>query len=133
MNKSLVIEEVKYKAIRSSGAGGQHVNKVSSKVVLTWDVMDSQGISEEERSLLLERLASRLTKEGKMVLSCDTTRSQIKNKEIVTARLIEILVNGLKISKVRKATKVSKGALQRRKENNKKLALKKALRKRVDF
>ena len=88
------IEKIKseliYKAVRSSGAGGQNVNKVSSKVVLSFDLLNSQALSEEEKELILVKLSSRLTSEKILILNCDEDRSQLKNKNIVTKRFLDL-------------------------------------------
>ncbi|HTG66830.1 MAG TPA: peptide chain release factor-like protein, partial [Flavobacterium sp.] len=78
-----IISELQYKAVRSSGAGGQNVNKVSSKVVLSFDLKNSQALSEEEKLRLETNLSSRLTTDLVLILNCDEDRSQLKNKEIV--------------------------------------------------
>lgn len=114
MDKDKIISELTFKAVRSSGAGGQNVNKVSSKVVLTYDLNASKGVSEEEKNLLLTNLASRLTTENVLILNCDEDRSQIKNKEIVIKRFLEIIKKGLFVPKVRKATKIPKSVIKKR-------------------
>lgn len=114
MDKEIITKEISYKAVRSSGAGGQNVNKVSSKVVLTLDLSVSQGFSEEERELLLLKLQSKLTQENVLILNCDEDRSQLKNKTIVTKRLFTILQNALKVAKPRKATKTPRSVIEKR-------------------
>ena len=109
-----IISELQYKAVRSSGAGGQNVNKVSSKVVLTFDLKNSQGLTEEEKLLLETKLASRLTTDLVLILNCDEDRSQLKNKTIVTKRFLELIKNALIIPKVRKATKIPKSVIRKR-------------------
>ncbi|MDR0196496.1 MAG: aminoacyl-tRNA hydrolase [Myroides sp.] len=131
MLREVIEKELSFKAIRSSGAGGQNVNKVSSKVVLSWDCMNSQGVSDEERTLLLERLKNRFNKEGVLILDADNTRSQIKNKDIVIERFFQLLAIGLHIEKERRETKTPRRVIQKRKENKQQNSLKKALRKRV--
>lgn len=131
MLREVIERELTFKAVRSSGAGGQNVNKVSTKVVLSWDCMSSQGITEEERILLLERLKNRFTKEGMLTLDADNTRSQLKNKEIVIERFFQLLSIGLHIEKERRETKTPRRVIQKRKENKQQNSLKKALRKRV--
>jgi ribosome-associated protein len=111
--------EFNYKAVRSSGAGGQNVNKVSSKVVLTFDVNASQALSDEEKQLVLIKLATRLTSENILILNCDEDRSQLKNKTIVTKRCLDLLKNALIIPKVRKATKIPKAVIKRRLKDKK--------------
>ena len=133
MNVENIIKELNFKAIRSGGAGGQHVNKVSSKVVLFFDVSKSENLKEEEKELIAKNLHSKLTKENILILNCDESRSQHKNKEIVIERFIELISNGLKIPKARRKTKPSRSSIQKRLETKKKRGLKKAYRKRPDL
>ena len=114
MEIQTILSEVKYKAVRSSGAGGQNVNKVSSKVVLTFDLSNSQGFSAEEKLLLETNLRNRLTTDLVLILNCDEDRSQLKNKEIVTKRFLEIIKKGLHVPKERKPTKVPKSVIRKR-------------------
>lgn len=114
-----IIVEAQYKAVRSSGAGGQNVNKVSSKVVLTFDIELSQGLREEEKELLKVNLSSRLTTDFVLILNCDEDRSQFRNKEIVTKRFLEVIKKGLEVPKIRKATKIPKSAIRKRIKNKK--------------
>ncbi len=123
-------KELKFKAIRSGGAGGQHVNKVSSKIELTFAISASKVLSEDQKELLLKKLSSRLTKENVLILFCDESRSQHKNKEIAIERFLEILKKGLTIPKKRKPTKVSKSAIRKRLEKKKKHSFKKTLRRK---
>lgn len=128
MDAEKIIQELKFKAVRSSGSGGQHVNKVSTKVELYFDVLHSNSLSEDEKELLLKKL--KLTKDNFLILQCDESRSQLKNKEIVVKRFLQLITNGLKVSKKRKVTKPGKSAIQKRLEKKKKIAFKKALRKK---
>lgn len=130
MNTSKIIKELKFKAIRSSGAGGQHVNKVSSKVEVSFDIIASEGLTEEEKLLLNQKLSSRLTKSGVLRIQCGDSRSQHRNKELVIQRLLDILAAGLHTPKKRKATKPSKASVRKRLENKQKLSMKKASRKK---
>lgn len=114
MNKENIISELKYKAVRSSGSGGQNVNKVSSKVVLTFDLESSNGLNEEEKLRLKEKLTSKLTLENILILTCDEDRSQLKNKEIVTKRFFKMLSDGLKVPKLRRETKVPRAVKEKR-------------------
>ena len=114
MEKDKLITELQYKAVRSSGAGGQNVNKVSSKVVLSFDLKNSQALSEEEKLRLETKLASRLTSDLILILNCDEDRSQLKNKGIVTKRFLAIIEQGLHIPKIRKATKIPKSVIRKR-------------------
>ncbi|MDH5412825.1 MAG: alternative ribosome rescue aminoacyl-tRNA hydrolase ArfB [Flavobacteriaceae bacterium] len=130
MENDKLIKELSFKATRSSGAGGQHVNKVSSKIELTFDIQNSQILSENQKQLLIKNLATRLTKENILMLFCDESRSQHKNKEIVTKRFLKIISNGLKIPKKRKPTKISRSANRKRLERKKIQAYKKAIRRK---
>lgn len=129
MNSKAIIQELQFKAVRSSGAGGQHVNKVASKIELFFDVTNSNAISDDEKTLILKNLKSKLTKDNVLILSCDESRSQHKNKELVIEKFLTLIVNSLKIPKKRKATKPTKSSIDKRIEKKKNLALKKALRK----
>lgn len=128
-----LIKELSFKATRSSGAGGQHVNKVSSKVELTFDLEKSKELSDEEKELLLKYLATRLTKENVLILQCDESRSQHKNKEIVVDRFIKLVTTGLIRPKKRKRTKPSRSSIQKRLTSKKKLSNKKSTRKKPDL
>ena len=133
MEVEKALSEVTYKAVRSSGAGGQNVNKVSSKVVLTFDLLNSGALSEEEKILAQTNLESRLTKDNILILNCDDDRSQLKNKEIVTKRFLQILKNALIIPKVRKKTRVPKSVIKKRLKNKKNLSEIKQNRRKPDF
>lgn len=114
MDKEKIISELNFKAVRSSGAGGQNVNKVSSKVVLTFDLINSQSLSDEEKERVQKKLKSKLTLEGILILNCDEDRSQLKNKEIVTKRFLEMIEKSLVVPKERKATKTPKSVIEKR-------------------
>lgn len=133
MNTGNLIKELSFKAIRSSGAGGQHVNKVSSKVELTFDLENSKALSNKEKELLFKNLATKLTKEHVLILQCDENRSQHKNKEIVINRFIKLLTKGLVRPKKRKPTKPSKSSIKKRLNSKKKLSDKKSTRKKPDL
>jgi ribosome-associated protein len=128
-----IISEILFKAVRSSGAGGQNVNKVSSKVVLSFDLKNSQALSEQEKALLKIKLASRLTSECVLILNCDEDRSQLKNKAIVTKRFLNIITTGLVIPKVRKATKIPKSVVRKRIKDKKNIAEIKKTRRKPDY
>ncbi|WP_417801178.1 alternative ribosome rescue aminoacyl-tRNA hydrolase ArfB [Tenacibaculum sp.] len=133
MNKEQLLKELNFKAVRSSGAGGQHVNKVSSKVELSFTIEDSLGLSDKEKALLLKNLANRLSKEHTLILSSQESRSQHRNKELVTERFFNLLAQALVIPKVRKATKPKKAAIAKRLDAKKQQAEKKENRKKFRF
>lgn len=133
MNNETIYKELQFKAVRSSGAGGQHVNKVSSKVELSFDIPNSISISDEEKELLLKTLSSRLTKNGVLQISSGESRSQHSNKEKVVKRFFEIITAGLVRPKKRKTTKISKAQKAKRLDNKQKHSTKKTLRKKPDI
>jgi len=119
MNPENLIKELDFKFTRSSGAGGQHVNKVSTKVVLRFDVIHSVALSAEEIEVLTTKLENRISKEGILSLTSDATRSQLKNKEEVTKRFIALIHKTLTPSKKRKPTKRPKSANLKRLQKKK--------------
>ena len=133
MKPAIVTSELNFKAVRSSGAGGQNVNKVSSKIVLIYDVATSQGLDDEEKLLLQTKLKTKISQENLLILTCDEDRSQFKNKKIIIKRFFEMLEKALAKPKVRKATKISKGANEKRIQEKKKAGEIKAGRKKLDF
>ena len=130
MEAEKIISELNFKAVRSSGSGGQNVNKVSSKVVLSFDLNASQALSDDEKLLLRENIAARLTSENILILNCDEDRSQLKNKEIVIKRFLEIVKKGLFVPKVRKVTKVPKAVIKKRIKDKKNISDLKQSRKK---
>jgi ribosome-associated protein len=128
MDKSCLLRELKFKAVRSSGAGGQHVNKVSTKIELSFDLVNSKALRLEEKERLLIKLSNRLTKDQVFLLQCDESRSQHKNKALAIKRFFELLASALKVPTKRKATKPSKKATEKRLQSKKKTAQKKANR-----
>ena len=111
--------EVALSYARSGGPGGQHVNKTSSKVVLRWNLRASTALSDADRAWLEEKLASRLTEAGELVLTSDLHREQGRNVESVLARFVTVLRDALKRPKTRRKTKPSRGAQQRRLDQKK--------------
>ncbi len=119
--------------MRSSGAGGQHVNKVSSKVALTFDLNGSEALSDNEKERIVLKLSNRLTKENLLLLQSEESRSQHKNKEIVIGRFMNIIENALRVPKKRKKTKPSRSAVERRLKSKLRTAQKKAYRRKTDL
>ena len=133
MNEQKLIEELRYKTSRSSGPGGQHANKTESRVTVFFSIPQSQALSPKEKKQVLHHLKSHLTQDGTLQLSSETSRSQHKNKDIVTQRLLNLIKTALVPQKKRIKTKPSRQAHKKRLEKKKKQALKKALRKKPDF
>ena len=129
MDTELLISEVALKAIRSSGSGGQNVNKVSTKIELQFDVNNSNGLDESEKVLLIENLNTRLTKNNVLILQCDESRSQLKNKKIIKERFLELIKEALTVQKERIPTKTPKSVKLKRLKNKRQNAEKKANRK----
>ena len=132
MDSDKIIAELNFKAVRSSGAGGQNVNKVSSKVVLSFDLTNSQSLSNDEKIILSEKLKTKLTVEGILMLNCDENRSQLKNKEIVTKRFLKLIQNALIILKKRKTTKIPRSVIEKRIKAKRTISEIKQNRKRPD-
>ena len=133
MNFAAITSELQFKTSRSSGPGGQHVNKTSSRVSVFFDLKNSTGLSEEEKRQLQTKLESKLTNEGLLVLHCETSRSQHKNKELVVEKLKATLKKALRREKRRVPTKRTKASVFKRLESKKKQASKKESRKKPDF
>lgn len=132
-NIDALLNEVSWKAVRSSGAGGQHVNKTSSKVVLTFSIDNSPNLSYNEKQLLIKKLQSRLTTNYELILDCSETRSQHKNKELVFERFKEIILAGLIKPKKRKKTKPTKASKFKRLRKKKIHSDKKISRRKPDL
>ena len=133
MDLDKIKSELSYKAVRSSGAGGQNVNKVSSKVILTFDILRSNGLSNCEKELLKSKLKPRLSSDCVLMLNGEEDRSQIKNKALVTKRFFEILKIALTIPKQRKATKIPRSVIEKRIKSNRNNSMIKQNRKRPEF
>ena len=122
-------KEIRYTATRSSGAGGQNVNKVSTRIELRFSVVNSLILSDEEKALLLKKLTSRINADGELVLSAQTERSQHRNKQQVLERFIRLLADALKEEKPRIPTKPTKTSRIRRMTHKLRHSQKKQLRR----
>ena len=106
----LPLAELEYRASRSGGPGGQHVNTSSTRVEVWWDVAGSSALTEEQRARLLARLATRLDSAGRLRLVSSGSRSQLRNREEVTERLRDLVAVALRVPKPRKRTRPSRAA-----------------------
>jgi ribosome-associated protein len=106
--------ELTYRATRSGGPGGQHVNTSSTRVELAWNVDASPSVSDEERARIREKLSNRISGEGLLLLSASEHRSQNRNKEAVTERFVELVRQALVVQAKRKKTRPSKAAREAR-------------------
>jgi ribosome-associated protein len=126
-----VLSELTFITSRSGGPGGQNVNKVSSKVTLKWNVANSQILTDEQKLLLLEKLKTKLTTEGVLMLTAQESRSQFTNKESVLVKLDRLLLSAFTIKKARKRSKPTKSSIQKRLNRKKHTGEKKQWRKKL--
>jgi ribosome-associated protein len=134
VNDSLWIPraELAYRASRSGGPGGQHVNTSSTRVEVVWDVGASPSLSDAQRARLQEKLANRINGEGELLLAARDHRSQLQNKEAATERLVELVRQALVIPKPRKKTRPSRAAKEARLQAKKRQSDKKKMRRSLD-
>jgi ribosome-associated protein len=129
---ALLKTELTYKFVRSSGSGGQHVNKVSSKAELYFNLGTSIVFNTEEKLKLSDFFKNKLSKDGILILTCGESRSQFRNKALVTQRFIDLIEVGLREEKKRIKTKTPKAAKRKRLTNKRKNSEKKTNRKKPD-
>lgn len=129
MNVDSLIDELSFTTSRSGGSGGQHVNKVETKVTLFFDLVNSKALSEKERQLLLNNLANKINKQGVLILSSEKSRSQLANKEKVITKFKLLLKKATQKKKKRIPTKPSKAAVESKRKKKKIRAEIKRMRK----
>lgn len=122
-------KELGFKTSRSSGAGGQNVNKVETAVTVMWKIQDSLFFNEDQKNLIQIKLKNRINAEGFLFLTVSETRTQLMNKTKAIEKILELVDQALVIPKKRLATKPSKGQKQKRLDTKKKLSDKKEKRK----
>ncbi len=121
--------ELTYKTSRSSGAGGQNVNKVETAVTVLWNVQGSQFFNEQEKTLIAEKLKNRINQEGVLQLSVSESRTQLQNKKIATEKILELVNQSLIVPKKRLKTKPSKSQVEKRIKAKKQISEKKENRR----
>jgi ribosome-associated protein len=126
-------KELKFKTSRSSGPGGQHVNKTSSRVEAIFDLESTTLFTEEQKSLILDKLSSYLDSKNVIHVVNQSSRSQLRNKNTAILKLVELIENALVIPKKRKPTKPSKGVIERRLKQKKLRSDAKKHRGRIDY
>jgi ribosome-associated protein len=126
-------DELMIRACRASGAGGQHVNKTNTKVQIMWTPGESVALTAEQKSLIRERLRTRLSRRGVLTCSVDKHRSQSRNIDLARQQLADLVAKALFIPKVRKATRPTKGAKERRLKAKKMRSNVKAGRQQKDW
>lgn len=129
MNVSVLLTELTFKAVRSSGPGGQHVNKTASKVEVIFYIDTSEALTDDEKQRLNERMKGRVSADGKLSVQSSRSRSQHKNKALAIDKLIVLLTENLKTSKPRKKTKPSRASIEKRLKAKRNQALRKENRK----
>ena len=122
--------ELLFTTSRSSGPGGQNVNKVNTKVTLKFDIAQSRILTADEKEIISMKLTSKLTSDGLLVITAQDKRSQLQNKDEAIRKFEQLIVKAFTKKKVRKATKPSKGAIEDRISNKKQQAEKKKWRQK---
>ncbi len=123
--------EIREAASRSSGPGGQHVNKSNTRVTLRWNIAQSQALTLWQRSRLLEQLASRLTSTGELLVQVDQTRSQHSNRSLARQRRAAIVTKALERQKPRRKTRPTRASQRRRVDGKKQRGAVKQMRNKV--
>lgn len=127
--QNLLLKELDFQYSRSSGPGGQHVNKTDSRVEVRFDVMGSQVLSTFEKNRLTERLSAKINVDGILYVTCQDSRSQLKNKQMAIDKFLVLIQKALKSEKKRIRTKPSRSSIEKRIEKKKRHSEKKKNRR----
>ncbi|MCF8461834.1 MAG: aminoacyl-tRNA hydrolase [Flavobacteriales bacterium] len=128
-NQEALVKEVTFRTSRSSGAGGQNVNKVETRVEALLNIPESTTLSELQKARISARLKNRINSEGVLAVSCAETRSQGRNRQIATDRLLELIHLALEKKKIRKKSGIPKSVKRKRLDSKKKQSEKKSRRR----
>ncbi|MDN3588000.1 alternative ribosome rescue aminoacyl-tRNA hydrolase ArfB [Pedobacter aquatilis] len=129
-DKEQILKNISFKTSRSSGKGGQNVNKVSSKVELIFNISTASFLSQQEKELLLKKLSNRIDNEGLLHIVTQEDRSQLLNKEKTIVKLIDLIKKSLLVQKERKAVKIPKAIIEKRLRNKAENSSKKETRRK---
>jgi len=121
--------EISFKTARRGGSGGQNVNKVETQAEALWHIASSRFFNDEEKTLIQQKLANKINKDGYLAVKSSETRSQLENKAIAQKKMLELVAKSLIKPKKRKATKIPKAVKEKRLDSKKKDSLKKEMRK----
>ncbi|MDA3880285.1 MAG: alternative ribosome rescue aminoacyl-tRNA hydrolase ArfB [Prolixibacteraceae bacterium] len=130
LNSRRFDNEFVFSASRSSGPGGQNVNKVNSKVELRFNVANSSLLSNLEKHKIAERLKNRINSDNELIITAQSERSQLKNKEKAIDKFYQLISMALQKSKNRKPTRPTRSSVEKRLTKKKRLSEKKSLRKK---
>ncbi|MBP9151227.1 MAG: aminoacyl-tRNA hydrolase [Flavobacteriales bacterium] len=128
-NQEALVKEVTFRTSRSSGAGGQNVNKVETRVEALLNIPESTTLSDSQKARISSRLKNRINSEGVLAVSCAETRSQGRNRQIATDRLLELIHLALEKKKIRKKSGIPKSVKRKRLDTKKKQSEKKSRRR----
>ncbi len=131
-NSEIIDKEINFKTSRSGGKGGQYVNKVSTKVMLIFNIINSKAFDENQKEILINYFKKRLTNDGNLIITSESERSQYLNKKKCIEKLYSLLLNALEKKRQRIKTQPTKESKEKRIKEKKILSEKKMLR-RKDF
>jgi ribosome-associated protein len=123
--------EIVFKASRSSGPGGQNINKLNTKVTVIFDIKNSGFLNPQQKEIILKKLGNRITKDSRLIVESQKFRTQKANRDFAVEKLMELIENALKKPKIRKPTKPTAAAVERRLKRKKSKSLLKQQRKKV--